>query len=194
MNPDGRPTTTHAEYRKLAQDHCLLIATNENLATFYWITPLHYRMPQQLKRYHPAAFSAAGPRPCRMDRKLRPSSKPPPPPALVAMPSGHNGHLAVGFTRICGSGSDQGQPFAQPAMQALCMHVHACGNIVAKPVRKHYNHGGAQMPHNPSACSAKALATLANGNTECPSAATRVLPSRVFASRLERRFPTTWKK
>jgi hypothetical protein len=59
MNPDGRPTIYQPECRKLAQDYCLLVATNEDLATFSEVTRPHYRMPQRVEdRYHRAAFSA----------------------------------------------------------------------------------------------------------------------------------------
>jgi hypothetical protein len=59
MNPNRRPPTYKPEYRKLAQDYCLLVATNEDLATLSEVTRPHHRMPQRAEdRYHRAAFSA----------------------------------------------------------------------------------------------------------------------------------------
>jgi hypothetical protein len=59
MIPDGRPTIYKAEYRKLAHNYCLLVATNEDLATFFEVTRPPHRMPRRAEdRYHRAVFSA----------------------------------------------------------------------------------------------------------------------------------------
>jgi hypothetical protein len=62
--------------------------------------------------------------------------------------------------------SDQGQPFAQMAIKDVVVRRVHCACTPTLGMHP--------------ACSAKALATLTNDNAVCPSATTRVLPSRVF--------------
>jgi hypothetical protein len=60
MHPDGRPTSYKPEYRKLAHKYCLLIATNEDLSTFFKVMRPQHRMPRE-DRYHRVTFSARHP-------------------------------------------------------------------------------------------------------------------------------------
>src|ERR1700716_2316122 len=169
MNPDGRPASYKPECRKLAQDYCLLVATNEDLATVSEVTRPHYRMPQRAEdRYHRAAFSARCPGPHLLAAQPAAPELEPQAPGL-AVGSGYRGLLET---------ADEGaRPVAQWPRRPSGRGPEA---------NPRHRCREAPVPRHPPACSAKALATLTNDNAGCPSSATRVLPSRVFE------WPSPW--
>jgi hypothetical protein len=59
MDPDRRPQPTNPNTASLRTTIALLVATNEDLATFFEVTRPQHRMPRRAEdRYHRAAFAA----------------------------------------------------------------------------------------------------------------------------------------